>query len=571
MSEERVHQISQPACFRGPESTPSVSSTDELAGTKREHLVDSERSYLQLPTLTDHSDLSLASLPLLVQVSDTQSGDSAKSDSERAYALVHVSPIATVREVKQELVKQGIIPVEDLPSVQLIFGEETLSENSPLTEYFLPELYDYSEALLRMIDQGGLDVEQKHEAMERALQVIGSMRDGISSGRESSSTKPSVASAVQRAAAPGSERLQLPGIDMLPRPLGTSAVHLENEGATDVVATRNVSPGKGVTAAPLWSPMLPSLSPTGASVIATEPYALWTPMQLSTPMDMAERLHMLEPRLFTPEGVSAVGAFVPLSARLRQQNGGHSARLIAQEPALQPGGGAISGTSSFVDARTRSLAEAGPLESSVIRGSEAPCDIPKKRAKYARAASGARTSTAGSSYSSDMTGQSRCDQDCESPQPGDASSLARSGPHEHTASVQSAANQRLVSNLKNLPDRWVMEGAHEGQVPVRGRSQASQGTEASSSDSRPVRLASLSPEERRRRRMEQNRKSAERSRLRKKELEQRYRAAVRQLSEENAELRRQLDSFREQIQRMQQLLAVQMRATSAPLDTPSQQ
>jgi multidrug resistance efflux pump len=71
--------------------------------------------------------------------------------------------------------------------------------------------------------------------------------------------------------------------------------------------------------------------------------------------------------------------------------------------------------------------------------------------------------------------------------------------------------------------------------------------------------------------MEQNRKSAERSRLRKKELEQRYRAAVRQLSEENAELRRQLDSFREQIQRMQQLLAVQMRATSAPLDTPSQQ
>jgi hypothetical protein len=540
-------RTTSPPQFQALYSTSALLNASEDTSAAEDDSSVSESEALQFPALVEETDPSFESLPLLVQLSSSQSSGTVESQRDTAYALVRVSPVATVAEVKRELAKQGVISADGLPNVQLCFGESTLSEDSPIAEYLLPELYDYSEALLRMVDQGGLDAERKQVAMERALQVIETLRSGVSSGRHPSGLADPPAPG---RAPPGSERIQLPGIDSLPRPDAVPA-----DGSTGALGATAAS----AIAAPLWMPTIPAVSPTGASVIMTDMNMPWSPLQIWSPMDMAEHLHQMEPTLFTPKGVSAVGGFVPSSANLRRQNTADLARSSMHDL------GAHTANSGGPLSAARPMQSADPSTHAAYSSGGMPAESRALQTAAAGTPSGAEAS----SYTSDLTGQSHRANDDGAASPADDTTKAIRDKGAETTLAANPSNQRLLDKLDLLPERWVLESAPDDRKRSGGGNDSMQGTETSSGDSRPSRLLGLTAEERRLRRMEQNRKSAERSRLRKKELEQRYRMAVRQLTEENAELRRQLEAFREQIHRMQQLLAVQMRPNSVPMDMPS--
>ncbi|KAK4533135.1 hypothetical protein CCYA_CCYA15G3992 [Cyanidiococcus yangmingshanensis] len=545
-------------------TTPASVNVTEGALTDDRERTNVEDERLQLPALAEGTETSLDSLPLLVQLSDSHSsGGHGDPQPNAGYALVHVSPVATIAEVKQELARQGYVSAEELPSVQLSFGEEALEEDSPLAQYLLPELYDHSEALLRMVDQGGLDLERKQEAMERALQVIETLRSGVPSGRLSTST--AGASGYPGARLAG-EPLNLPGIDVLPRPRDPPrAVHSGVAGGTPTTA--------GAVAAPLWMPTVSALSPTSVGGITSDMSVPWSPLQAWSPRDVAERLHQMEPKLFTPQGVSAVGALVPSSGSWRRQSVGDS---------VQPHAGA-SGTHTS----TSSDGGGGPLPSVWAMPGPTPSGCPQESRSTVRATAppiapeestllraGAVPSPVGAgagSCTSDLTGQSHWIKSRGASHEADESVEAATERAPGSAPEFDEPNERLLENLESLPERWILSNTSTDRKRSRAGNESVQGTEASSGESRRTRVVGLSAEERRLRRMEQNRRSAERSRLRKKELEERYRMAVRQLTEENAELRRQLETFREQVQRMQQLLALQMRPNSMPMDLQSPQ
>ena len=499
---------------------------------------------------------------------------------------VHVPANCTARELKRHLVDMGYLSDSASPG-DLYYGGRRLDEDASILQYGIPDLYDHSEALLRMVDQGGLNSADKCKALERANSVLAALRDGAvlqwraaaappaDEGdatlmhRESGPLgMPELDSLIARAASAGTRAMQAATArlddlddDALVRSGGSNLTRMSSRELRKIALLL----GGGVLT-PATETLLHEMDaveqhgePGGGDVagaLSPPPLADTPSLHLLSPVELAEFMNRCEPKLFTPRGLKALDAFTPSSATWgRMPSGGLD--MPTGSAAGDGGGRDVALHNKYLIDNLGSLAEQWVMDRAVLGAPDAVSDMPV-------AAAAATTTTS-------ATDTVRIPVEHHGAPSTTAMPLEPS-PHiseGYALRPRAPANDGIHHVSLSLPSSSTNSATSMLHRP-HARTSSSSGPR-----SRP-RLA-LSKEEKRVRRMEQNRQSAERSRLRKRQWEDMCRTEVARLAAENTALRRQLDALRDQVRHLQQLLAIHVRRqdphlvsspTQVPVETP---
>ncbi|KAK4537689.1 hypothetical protein CDCA_CDCA13G3714 [Cyanidium caldarium] len=495
---------------------------------------------------------------------------------------VHVPANCTARELKQHLVAMGYLS-DGAPPGDLYYGGQRLDEDASILQYGIPDLYDHSEALLRMVDQGGLNSADKCKALERANSVLAALRDGAIlqwraaaaaaappagegdatlTHRESGPLgMPELDSLIARAASAGTRAMQATTArlgdsddDALVRSSGSNLTRMRSRELRKIALLL----GGGVLT-PATETLLHEMDaveqhgePGGdgvAEALLPSPLADTPSLHLLSPVELAEFMNRCEPELFTPSGLKALDAFTPSSATWgRMPSGGLD---MPTGSATGDGGGrGVALDNEYLIDNLGSLAEQWVMDRVAWGASGAVSDVPVTTATSATDTVHIPVEHHGAPSTTAMPFE---------PPPSISGGYAlrpratsNDGIHHVSLSLPSSRTDSATGML----DR-----PHASTSSSTGRR------------SRP-RLA-LSKEEKRVRRMEQNRQSAERSRLRRRQWEEMCRTEVAQLTAENTALRQQLDALRDQVHHLQQLLAIHVRRqdpylVSSPKQVPVQ-
>lgn len=112
---------------------------------------------------------------------------------------LQVSVFDTIQSVKRKLVEEfhftdalhfhfGNMELQGIyflyPSKRLCLLGSPTQDDKTLHDYGIPEIYEQTESLLRMIELGGLDPQKKPEALERMCVVVESMKKGVKDPKE---------------------------------------------------------------------------------------------------------------------------------------------------------------------------------------------------------------------------------------------------------------------------------------------------------------------------------------------------------------------------------------------------
>ncbi|GJQ11621.1 hypothetical protein GpartN1_g4769.t1 [Galdieria partita] len=93
---------------------------------------------------------------------------------------LQVSVYDTIGDVKRKLSEEFHL----IDTLQFHFGNMELQDDKTLYDYGIPEIYEQTESLLRMIELGGLNPQKKPEALERMCIVVESLKNGVKDPKE---------------------------------------------------------------------------------------------------------------------------------------------------------------------------------------------------------------------------------------------------------------------------------------------------------------------------------------------------------------------------------------------------
>ncbi|GJD08887.1 hypothetical protein Gasu2_31670 [Galdieria sulphuraria] len=440
---------------------------------------------------------------------------------------LQVSVYDTIGDVKKKLCEE----FHFIDMLHFHFGNIELQDNKTLYDYGIPEIYEQTESLLRMIELGGLDPQKKPEALERMCIVVESMKNGVTDPKELVSvvkrdskiteTNARTGNANRHEQSSCSKQAQSNVVQPPTSPRSFTSVTKQGNSQTSAVGFHSAVSSSNVDTKPsIISPKLPLER-------LDEPNTL-----VDNNDDLFARLTDYFPDLFTPKGLSSLrSGATPRAWTTPRDTGFHM-----EESSL---------VSSPVDWVT------GTNDNHSLLGSQAIKDnapnwireftsnwnvLPQDRNEKSPKRRSRQTEANSSVYDSFQNNREEL-LECKS---GEYST------NQSTYSGSHSDNTNSNHNNPTLDDDHIsnMEKHETRTVKRRGRKR---------------KHPEMTEEERKAYRAMQNRRSAERSRQRKKIQQEAYQKRMEELCTENDELRSTVQALQERLEYLENLLSVSIR------------
>eukprot|EP00871_Galdieria_phlegrea_P003647 jgi/Galph1/4283/GphlegSOOS_G2930.1 len=466
---------------------------------------------------------------------------------------VFVSIYSTIGEVKRKL---GDLFDLDC-NLNFYFGNVELRDDKRLVDYGIPELYEQTETLLRMIELGGLDLKRRPEALERTCIVVESIKKGVRDPRtladvakKESLRMRKESGTVQQVRTAGTPRNNVSQTDAQYSPDSYNRTTESNKTVyleTEHLQLNKKDMGKpkgnesrvrvGGTSAAVSSPKLPlekleesnSLGDNGDDLMTLLADSL---PDLFTPKGLSSLRSGSTPRAWTTPRYTSFSLDDP-STMVSSPMGSWDTLGNENQPFLQQGSTAKDAPNWIRDYTATWNSQNNEL-------SNCDSEQTRKQNEYQETEeeeASSKDSDQSSSESSHTKGHE------------DAFQGSKSGEHSTNPSTHSSSPSETNTSYYYRESR--PSSSENSQLIIDHKMAKKRG--------RKRKHPEMTEEERKAYRAMQNRKSAERSRQRKKIQQEAYQKRMEQLCTENDELRSTVQALHERLQYLESILSVTIR------------